>query len=105
MISFHEAFDYAAEEYGFTICAEVLVGGKKRLLQKELTQVIDLVKQQHITIFLQQKMKEKICRNHCKRNRWESVSFKSHYNRRITKDAYLKAMEQNRNIIQEAIGL
>ena len=34
VISFHEAFDYAAEEYGFTICAEVLVGGKNAFCKR-----------------------------------------------------------------------
>lgn len=106
VISFHEAFDYAAEEYGFTICAEVLVEEEKTPSAKELTQVIDLAKQQHITIFFAAEDEgKKYAEIIAKETGGKVYLLNPITTGELQKDAYLKAMEQNRNIIQEAIGL
>ncbi|USF29751.1 metal ABC transporter substrate-binding protein [Clostridium sp. MD294] len=106
IISFHEAFDYVAEEYGFTICAEVLVEEEKTPSAKELTQVIDLVKQQNITVFFAAEDEgKKYAQLIAKETGAKVYLLNPITTGELQKDAYLKAMEQNKNVIQEAIGL
>lgn len=106
VVSFHEAFDYAAEEYGFTICAEVLVEEEKTPSAKELTKVIDLVKQQNISIFFAAEDEGKKYAELIAKETGAKVYLLNPITTGdLQKDAYLKAMEQNRNVIQEAMDL
>ena len=106
VISFHEAFDYVAEEYGFTICAEVLVEEEKTPSAKELTQIIDLVKQQNIKIFSAAEDEgKKYAEMIAKETGGKVYLLNAITTGELQKDAYLEAMEQNRNVIQEAMSL
>ena len=104
VVVFHEGFDYIAEEYGFTISEEILVEEEQTPSAKELAEIIDNAKQQQVTLFFAaedegKKYAELLAKE---------VGAKVYILNPITsgeleKEAYFKAMQQNRMVIQEAM--
>ena len=104
VVVFHEGFDYIAEEYGFTISEEILVEEEQTPSAKELAEIIDHAKQQQVTLFFAaedegKKYAELLAKE---------VGAKVYILNPITsgeleKEAYFKAMQQNRMVIQEAM--
>ena len=104
VVVFHEGFDYIAKEYGFTISEEILVEEEQTPSAKELAEIIDHAKQQNVTLFFTaedegKKYAELLAKE---------VGAKVYVLNPITsgemeKEAYFKAMQQNRMVIQEAM--
>ena len=106
VIVFHEGFDYIAKEYGFIISEEIIVEEEQTPSAKELAEMIDHAKQQNITLFFTaddegKKYAELLAKE---------VGAKVYVLNAITsgkleKSAYLEEMEQNKAVIQEAMGV
>lgn len=104
VVVFHEGFDYIAEEYGFTISEEILVEEEQTPSAKELAEIIDHAKEQKVTLFFAaedegKKYAELLAKE---------VGAKVYILNPITsgeleKEAYFKAIQQNRMVIQEAM--
>lgn len=106
VVVFHEGFDYIAKEYGFHICGEVLVEEEKTPSAKELAHIIEEAKQQNVKLFFAADDEgKKYAELIAKEVGGKVYILNSITSGELEKDAYIKAIEQNRQMIQEAMGL
>lgn len=104
VIVFHEGFDYIEKEYGFTICGELLVEEEKTPSAKELAKIIDNAKQQNIKLFFAADEEgEKYARLIAKEVEGKVYLFNSITTGELNKNAYIDAIKQNKQVIQEAV--
>lgn len=106
IISFHEAYEYVAKDYGWKVCYTMDLDEERQVSAGEVADVLAAVKEEGISVILAEELYGSDMGDTVKKESDAKVYYLNTILRGdYAPDSYIRGMQENINILKEAFGV
>lgn len=106
VVTFHEAYDYLAKDYGFSVCYTLDLDEERQVSAQEVAELLARIKGNNVTMIFAEELYGSSMGDTVKKEASAEVYYLDTLVRGdYDKDSYINGMQENINILKEAFGV